>query len=133
MAKRRMSDPIHARDLLRVELDLLMQRAAQRMQHRALHRVAQRLRIDHQSAVERADQPLHPDPPGAAVHLDLGDSRGNTLPAVRIRETAPGQDVSRSHWFRRRPRIPFISLRHRLHGRNGSRPPESRYRPSCSP
>ncbi len=58
MPKARMRNPVHARDLFRIELDLLMQRAAQRMQHRALDGVAQRLRVDHQPAVVRTNQPL---------------------------------------------------------------------------
>src|SRR5580704_5618229 len=100
MPKSRMRDPVHARDLFRIELDLFMKRAAQRMQHRALDGVAKRLRVDHEAAVVRAHQPLHPDVAGAAVHLDLGDLRGNGLSAECIRETAPRQYLPGPNWLR---------------------------------
>ena len=124
MPKARMRHPVHACYLLRIELDLLMKRAAQRMEHRTFDGVAQRLRVDHQAAVVRAYQPLHPDVAGAAVHLDLGYLRGNGLSAECIRETAPGHDVPGSNWFWRGARIPPVSFRRRLYDRNRPGPLE---------
>ncbi len=90
MPKARMRDPIHARDLFRIELDLLMKRPAQRMQHRAFDGVAQRLRVDHEPAVVRAYQPLGPDVAGLAVHLDLGDLAPQwSVRGMRTRNRAP--------------------------------------------
>jgi hypothetical protein len=51
-------------------------------------------RQDHQAAVVSARQRLRPHVTGLAVHLDLGDLRHNGLAAERVRDTAPGQDVS---------------------------------------
>ena len=54
VAESRMGNPVHARDLLRIEANLFVNRAAQPMQHRAFHSVAKALRIDDQTAVMRA-------------------------------------------------------------------------------
>ena len=79
----------------RVERHLLVERAAQRVEHPALERAAQRLGIDDQTAVVRADEPLHPDMTRSAVHLDLGDLRHDGLAAVGVRDAATGEDVAR--------------------------------------
>src|ERR1700733_10704155 len=99
MPKAGMSDPVHARDLFRIEPDLFMKRAAQRMQHRAFHGVAQGFRVNHQAAIVRAYEALYPDVTGTAVHLDLGDLGGNGLAAECISETTPRQDLTGCNRF----------------------------------
>src|ERR1700722_10397220 len=94
------------------------------MEHRAFHGVAQRLRVDYQTAVVRADQPLYPDVTGSTVHLDFSDLRGNGLSAECIRETTPGHDVSGCDCFWRRSRIPPVSFHCRLNNCNGPSPPK---------
>ncbi len=71
-----------------------MERAADRVQHAAFERAAHRLRIDHQPAIVRADDALHPDAAGAAIDLDLGDLRDDGLTAVGVGDAATGEDLA---------------------------------------
>ena len=92
------------------------------MEHAALDGAAQRLGVDHQSAVVRAHQPLHPDVAGLAIHLDLGDLRDDRLVAERVRDAASGQNVSRCRvGFGEGRGIPAVRLRRRLEHRDGTR------------
>ena len=91
--------PVHARHLFRVELDLFVERPAQRVQHAPLDRATERLGVDDQPAIVRAHQALHPDTAGAAVHFDLGDLRHNGLAPVRISHAAAGQNVASSNFL----------------------------------
>src|SRR5262249_3868333 len=63
--------PIYAQDLLGIEFDLFIQRAAERVQHAAFDCLSKRSGIDDQSAIVRADEPLHPNVTGISIHLDL--------------------------------------------------------------
>ena len=90
MCQRRMSNPIDARDLFTVELHFLVKRAAQGMEHAALDTAAQRFGIDDQTAVMRAYEPLHPDMPSLAVHLDLGDHCKDRLTSIGVCDTSSG-------------------------------------------
>ena len=75
------------------------------------------LGVDHQPAVVRADQPLHPDVAGPAVHLDLGNLRDDRLAAEGVGDAAAGEDVAGADALRRRTRVPAVLLRRRLeHG-----------------
>ena len=80
--------PIHAGDLFRIETDFLVNGAADRVQHGALDRVAQRLGVDDQPAVVRGHQALHPDVAGPAIDLDIGeleaDIRAKTQWAIEV-------------------------------------------------
>ena len=97
-----MSHPIHARDFLRIKLDFFVERAAQRVQHSIFNRAAQSFRIDHQSAVMRANQSLHPHVARLSIHFDFGDLRDNGLAPERICESAARQNVSGGSRFRLR-------------------------------
>ena len=55
MPERRVGEPVDAGRLLRVEPHFLVQRAAQRVEHATLDGAAQRLGVDDQPAVVRAD------------------------------------------------------------------------------
>src|SRR5213083_2406569 len=74
--------PIHTGDLFGVKLYFLVERAAYRVEHAALDGAAQRLGVDNQSAVVRADQTLHPNVTGFAIHLDRGDGARPLEPVV---------------------------------------------------
>ena len=86
--------PVHAGHLLAVEHDFLVQRAAESVHQRPLDGAAQRLGIDHETTVMRADEPFHPDVAGLAIHLHLGDLRDNRLPAERVGDAAAGEDAA---------------------------------------
>jgi len=73
MGERGRRVPIHAGDLLGIELHFFVERAAQRVEHRAFDGVTHRHGVDHQSAVMRAYQPFYPDMAGPAIHFHLGD------------------------------------------------------------
>ena len=53
---------------------------------RVFDRASQRLGIDHQPAVVRAHDPLHPHAARPAIDLDIGDFRDHGLPAERVGE-----------------------------------------------
>ena len=89
-----MRDPIHARDLLAIELHFFVKRSAHRMEHPALDAAAQRFGIDHQTAIVRTYQPLDPNVAGLPVHFDLGDHGYDCLAAVRVCNPAARQNVS---------------------------------------
>ena len=92
--------PIHAGDLCGIELYFFVERAAQGVEHGAFDRVTQRHGVDHQPAVVRAHQPLHPDMAGSAIHLDLGDLGDHGLIAEGVGYTTSGQDLSGTACFR---------------------------------
>ena len=92
--QRRMRNPIDAGHLFAVEPHFFVERAAQRMQHPALDRVAQRLGVDDEPAVVRAHQSLHPHAARRAIHFDFRDFRDDGLVAERVRDPAAGEDVS---------------------------------------
>ena len=100
---------------------LLVERAAQRVQHATLDRPTQRLRVDDQPAVVRAHDPLHPHVARSTVHLDLGDLGDDRLAAEGVGEPAAGEDVARAARLRRRTRVPAILLHRRLDDGDGTR------------
>src|SRR5262245_22227099 len=110
MRKAWMRVPIHTQYLLRIELDLLMKRPAQRMQHPSLDRPAQRFGIDDEPAIVSTNEPLHPNVTGFAIHLDFCDLCDHSLTSECVRYSSTGQNISGSQPFRRRPRVPAVSL-----------------------
>src|SRR4051812_46211893 len=118
--------PIHTGYFFRVELHLLMKRAAQRVEHGAFDSMAKRLRVNYQSAVVSAYQALHPNVAGLAIHFDFSNLCRDGLAAKGVSNAASGQDVSRRLPLGRGTIIPTVSFRRRLEGRNGSSAPETR-------
>jgi len=58
------------------------------VEHPSLDTAAQRLGIDHQTAVMRAHKALHPDVAGFPIHFDLGDHGHDRLTTVRVGDTS---------------------------------------------
>ena len=98
-----MRTPIHTRDPFGVEAHLLVEHAAQRVEHRprSCRAILRAFGVDDQAAVVCADEPLDPDVTGFAIHLDLGNLRDHGLAAVGVRHATPRQDDFSVAWFRR--------------------------------
>ena len=98
--ERGMRDPIHARHLLGVELHLLVKRAAQPVEHVAFEDVTQSVGVDYEPAVVGADEALHPDVSGFAIHFDLGDLRDDRSAAAGVRDPTSGENPVGAERFR---------------------------------
>src|SRR5678816_2083564 len=122
MSQTWMRHPVHAGDLLCIELDFLMKRTAQGMQHAAFNRALECFRIDHQSAVMRANHPLHPDVSGLAVHFNFRNLRNDGLTAVGVRNSATRENLSSSRRTWRRSGVPTESVGSSLDASDGPSP-----------
>ena len=121
-----MRTPIHTRDPFGVEAHLLVERAAQRVEHRprSCRAILRAFGVDDQAAVVCADEPLDPDVTGFAIHLDLGNLRDHGLAAVGVRHATPRQDDFSVAWFRRDAAIPPVGIRGRANDRDRARSSE---------
>ena len=73
---------------------LFVKSPAQRVQHSAFHCRSDARGVDHETAVVCAHQPLDPHAAGAAIHLDIRDLSHDRLVAVRVGDTATGEDLA---------------------------------------
>ena len=87
MRERWMAAPVHARHHLGIELDLLVERAAESVEKVPLDGAPQPVGVDHQPTIVGADHAFDPDAPGLAIHFHFGDLRDRGPGAVSVGDT----------------------------------------------